>query len=670
MNDLQRLLTAKSVAVIGGGVWGPAVFESLKNFGFSGDLFWVHTKASSQDVPVYRSVMDLPKAPDAAFVAVNRHAAVEVMAELSEIGAGGAVCFASGFAEAAAEDADSAGLQKALLEAAGDMPLLGPNCYGFVNAFDSLAVWPDQHGLIPVDRGVAIITQSSNLLISLSMQQRNLPIGMMIAAGNQAQQGMSELGMAALLDPRVTALGLHIEGIDDLEQFQELAATARDLNKPIIALKVGKSTQAQAATVSHTASMAGGDAGADALLKRLGIGRATSLPSFLEALKLAHIHGRLASTRIATVSCSGGEASLSADMALDYGLTFPELNDRQKSGLRAALGPLVALANPLDYHTYIWNDVPAMVDTWTAMVDPSAAITLFIVDIPRKDRCDPSAWDCTIEALTQVAAQTDLPLGMVSTVPELMTEEIATKVMKAGAVPFNGLGEAFEAISILQPAPAPSAPILLPGPDRDSTTLSEAASKAELAASGLRVPQNTCLRKGDTIPNTITYPCVLKAEGLAHKTEAGGVVLGLQNASALENAMDSMEAGSFLIEEMIEGAVVELLVGVTRDPAHGFVLTLGAGGILTEILQDTASVLIPSNRDDIKAAINRLKIASVLAGYRGKPAADQNAILDAVEAVQAYVIANAASIEEVEINPLITTPTNAIAVDALIRKAP
>ena len=548
------------------------------------------------------------------------------------------------------------------------MPLLGPNCYGYVNAFDQLAVWPDQQGLVPVDKGVSIITQSSNLLISISMQQRGLPIGMMIAAGNQAQQGMSDLGTAALEDPRVTALGLHIEGIDDLRKFEALAEKANEMGKPIVALKVGKSEQAQAATVSHTASMAGGDAGANALLQRLGIARASSLPSFLEALKLAHVHGRMTSKNVATVSCSGGEASLSADMALDYGLSFPELNERQSKGLRDALGPLVALANPLDYHTYIWNDVPAMIDTWAAMVDPSAAVTLYIVDIPRTDRCDPSAWECTLEALAAVSANTDQPVGMVSTVPELMTEEISQLIMDMGAVPFSGLGEAFEAISILQPVPAASDPILLPGSDRDSETLSEAASKSELAGSGLRIPRNVRLGSGETVPSDVIYPCVLKAEGMAHKTEAGGVVLGLQNAGEISAAMSKMDAKSFLVEEMVQDAIAELLIGVTRDPAHGFVLTLGAGGILTELMKDMTSVLIPSSRDQNRDALTRLKLWPLLVGYRGKPAANVDRILDAIEAVQDYVIAHAGAVEEVEINPLIATPNDAIAVDALIRR--
>ncbi|MEO0342756.1 MAG: acetate--CoA ligase family protein [Pseudomonadota bacterium] len=663
------MLAPQSVAVVGGGVWGAAVFKSLRSFGFEGELMWVHPKSDALDVPTYRQVADLPQAPDAAFVAVNRHAAVNVMEELAQIGAGGAVCFASGFAEAAAEDEESGDLQNALLDAAKEMPLLGPNCYGFVNAFDQVSVWPDQHGLVPVDTGVAIVTQSSNILISLSMQKRGLPIGMIIAAGNQAQQGVSDLGLAALLDPRVTALGLHIEGIDDLRKFEALAAKANELGKPIIALKVGRSMQAQAATVSHTASLAGGNAGADALLRRLGIARATSLPSFLEALKLAHVSGRLTSRSIATVSCSGGEASLAADMALDYGLVFPDLKAVQRSGLRAALGPLVALANPLDYHTYVWNDVPAMTATWSAILDPELAIVFYIVDIPRSDRCDPSAWECTLLALERVAALTDQPLAMVATVPELMTEEIAQRVMAMGIVPFNGLAEGFEAVSILQPVPLTPDPLLLPGNPRSSVTLTEAQSKAALVKHELRIPKSERLKKGDTLPKTIAYPCVVKVEGTAHKTDAGGVVLNIKDETQLRHELARMKSAYVLVEEMVTDTLCELLVGVTRDPAHGFVLTLGAGGILTEIMADSVSLLIPCERAEVAAAIRELKVAKILAGYRGQPAADMTTILDAVDAVQAYVMSLPDAVEEVEINPLIVTPTDAIAVDALIRRS-
>ena len=159
---------------------------------------------------------------------------------------------------------------------------------------------------------------------------------------------------------------------------------------------------------------------------------------------------------------------------------------------------------------------------------------------------------------------------------------------------------------------------------------------------------------------------VLKGEGVAHKTEAGAVVLNLADAAAVEAAASRMQAASFLVEEMVTGTVAELLVGVVRDPAHGFVLTLGAGGTLTEILRDTVSMLVPSSRDDIHGALKNLKISPLLAGYRGAAPANVEAVVDAVMAVQAFVEAEAARLEEIESNPRICTATAALAADALI----
>jgi len=162
-------------------------------------------------------------------------------------------------------------------------------------------------------------------------------------------------------------------------------------------------------------------------------------------------------------------------------------------------------------------------------------------------------------------------------------------------------------------------------------------------------------------------PLVLKAEGLAHKTEARGVAVGLATAQDVLDAAAAMPGDSFLVEEMIGGAVAELLVGVVRDPAHGFVLILGAGGTLTELLDDSASLLLPVAEREVLAALETLRIAPMLNGYRGNPAADKAAIVKAVLAVQAYVTVEAARLDEIEINPLICTPARAVAADALIR---
>lgn len=679
--DLRRLFAPASLVVVGGGVWGRSVLRQCRKIGFSGDVYIVHPTASEIDgLTPYRSVSDLPVVPDAAFIGVNRDITIEIVAELASMGAGGAVCFASGFLEADSEDAEGAVLQQALISAAGEMPFIGPNCYGFINYLDSFCIWPDQHGGQPVSSGVALVTQSSNIMISLTMQQRGLPIGYAFTAGNQAQTSLSALGRAVLSDSRVTALGLHVEGVDDVADFEQLAAYAGQLGKPVVVVKVGRSAEAQAATISHTASLAGSDAAADALLKRLGFGRADSLSELVEALKILHLAGPLPGRALASISCSGGEAALMADLALlqAKGLHYPQLTDAQIDGLRQALGDRVALANPLDYHTYIWGDVAAMAAAFSAMLAGPVDIGVVVVDFPRQDRCSVDDWLCVIDAAAQAKDSSGKPVAVLATLVENMPEPLAEAAIQRGLIPLSGMAEGLAAIAVAasaQPHPASAQPVWT-APSSDHTVmLDEGASKQILRGFGLDIPQHL-ITTADDLPATLpfAFPVVVKAVGLAHKSDSGGVRVGIADRPALLQAMADMGQSAYLVEEMVTDTVAELLIGVVADPAHGYLLTLASGGVLTELLADSQSLLLPATAQDITAALKRLKMAPVLTGYRGKPAADLQAAVSAVLAVQSCVEAHRhcedgnGAIAEIEINPLILTPTRAVAVDALIRK--
>ncbi|HMG49342.1 MAG TPA: CoA-binding protein, partial [Inquilinus sp.] len=317
--DLSRLLRPRSIAVIGGKPAAEVIRQS-RRMGFAGEIWPVHPQHDTvEGLPAFRSVADLPAAPDAVFLGINRHATVEVTAALAGRGAGGAICYASGFSEVGAEGAD---LQAGLVAAAGSMPVLGPNCYGMINYLDGALLWPDQHGGKRVERGVALVTQSSNIAINLTMQRRGLPIAYVATLGNQAVAGLAEMVEAFLDDPRVTAIGLHIEGLADPAGLARAAARARRQGVPILALKTGRSPEGARLTLSHTASLAGADAVMDAFLHRIGVVRVASLPVLLEALKLLHVAGPLPGRDIASMSCSGGEAALIADAALGTGLRF------------------------------------------------------------------------------------------------------------------------------------------------------------------------------------------------------------------------------------------------------------------------------------------------------------------------------------------------------------
>ncbi|MFY0616256.1 acetate--CoA ligase family protein [Shimia sp.] len=669
--DLSRLLRPKSIAVIGGGAWCAEVIRQSEKIGFGGDLWPVHPKGGTlEGRTAYQTLDDLPSSPDAAFVGINRHATIDVVGQLAKMNAGGAVCFASGFTEAIGEDIHGAELQTALIEAAAKMPILGPNCYGLINALDGIAIWPDQHGCSHVESGVAILTQSSNIAINLTNQKRGLPIAYVATCGNMAQLNQAQIASAFLDDPRVTAIGLHIEGFTDLRAWEQFAAKAYQNNVPVVALKVGTSGEAQAATISHTASLAGSDAGAHALIQRLGFARVSELSVFLETLKLLHMQGPLPSKNIASISCSGGEASLMADTAFHSGLTFPPLTSAQEADLRDVLGPMVALANPLDYHTYIWRDADTMAKAWSAMMAPDVAMTFSIVDYPHENRSD---WDCATEAAITARAQTGRAFSVVSSLPELMPDDVARQLIDGGVIPLYGLRDAVEATAAATELTAPQdMPLAIPGHPTAPTVLTEADAKQALRAAGLDTPQSRTVGRRSPLSlseaaQSLQAPLVLKGQGIAHKTEEGAVRLHL-NKEDLESAAAAMPTDSFLVEEMVQGAVAELLLGVTRDAAHGFVLTLAAGGVLAELLEDSTSLLVPSSRVDVKIALSKLKCTKLLAGYRGAPAANIDAILDAVDALQSYVLANTATLEEVEINPLMCTPTRAVAADALIRK--
>lgn len=666
-HKLDRLLRPKTIAVFGG-LQAAEVIKQSQKMGFSGEIWPVHPKHDEIcGLKVYRSVADLPAGPDAAFIGVNRFLTLDIVRELRAIGTGVAVCYASGFLEAGADDADGARLQEELVEAAGEMPIIGPNCYGLINYCDGALLWPDQHGgrrLEPAERGVAIITQSSNIAINMTMQTRGLPIAHVMTAGNQAQTGLPDMAIALLEDERVTALGLHIEAFQSASKFELLAKRARELGKPIVAMKVGRSEQARAATVSHTASLAGSDAASDAFLKRLGIARVNSIASFLETLKLLHVHGPLDGNTLCSMSCSGGEASVMADSAEGRLVHFPLLTPEHRAKVKSTLGPLVAVANPLDYHTFIWNNEPALTDTFTAMVSGGFSLSCLVLDFPRKDRCSDVDWWSTVRGFENALRTNNAKGAIVASLPENIPEEYMARLMAKGIAPLCGIVEAFdaaEAAAFIGKAWVTeiALPVATPGKNSGQTAVpDEAQAKAILKAAGLPVPEGQrCAASAEAInvANKLTYPVALKALGISHKSEQNAVRLNLKNADAVKAAADDLlDLGSGVyVESMVTDAVAELIVGIIDDPQFGPVMTLGTGGVLVELLQDTVTLLLPSSRSDIETALRSLRMFPLLDGYRGKPKADLDAALDAIMGIATFAVKNSGKIIELDINPLL-----------------
>ncbi|MGI5350503.1 acetate--CoA ligase family protein [Streptomyces sp. CA-250714] len=684
---LTRLLAPRHIALYGGESASEAV-RQCRAVGYEGELWPVHPRREHiEGLPCRRSTAELPVAPDAAFLAVPGEATVGILAELAGRGAGGAVCHASGFAE---DGPRGAALEDALRAAAGDMPVIGPNCIGVLNYLDGTALWADQHGGTRTDSGVAVITQSGNIGQNLTMQRRALPLAYVITAGNSAVTGTPQLIEALLEDPRVTAIGLHLEGIADVVGFARAALSALRRGVPVVALKTGSSKLGAQTTMSHTSSLAGSDVLCDALFRRTGVARVAEIGTFVETLKLLHVHGPLSGgtdpagpARITSASCSGGEAALLADTAQQHGVELPPLQEQSAVRLREVLGEHVHVRNPLDYHTYIWGDLAAQRECFTALLGTDCDMNLLLLDMPRADRCESSAWNTTLDAYAAAQRRTGAPACVVGSLPEGVPEPVAQRLLSEGIAPMQGLADCIRAIAaahrigaaqrLAEPVP-PRGPI--PGQaGRGVEVLDEHAGKRELTAYGLPVPNGVVAAPGEAAQAArgLGFPVVAKAlaADLPHKSEAGGVRLGLADEAAVQDAVSAMAglADRFLIERMVPDAIAEILVGVHHDPVFGPALTLGAGGVLVELVRDTATLLLPTTEGEIEAALASLRVWSLLRGFRGRPAGDVRAAVDAVQAVAAYV-QDHPEVTELDVNPLLVLPEGqgAVAADVLISR--
>ena len=681
---LQRLLHPRSIAFIGGSECAIAL-ERTQALGFEGRIWAVNPRRPQLGgVPTIPSITDIDGSPDAAFIALPRALTPEAVAALRALGCGGAVIYAAGFAETG--DLDR---QRALLEAADGMPLLGPNCYGFINTTARVALWPDEHALSPVERGVALVTQSGNIGCNLTMMQRGLPIAALLTLGNQADVDIAAAVDAFAQDPRITAIGLHIEGLRDPQAFAAAAARAQAAGKPVVALKTGRSPQGARIALSHTASMAGEDRICEALFERYGVARAPTLSALVETLKLLHFGGPITGRRLVSLSCSGGEAALVADLAPAHGLSFPPFSEAAARGVAATLNDLVHIDNPLDYHTFIWNQREALENTFAAAMAGGFDTALLILDTPTHPAMKPDSWLVTARAWAAAQRRVGARAVVVATLPEGMPPRLADELGAAGIAPLIGIEDALSALAAaaaigeryarpVAALPWPTGPTSRAMPDDDlnaATTgrvVRESEAKALLARYGLVVPMTAecALADAPQVAAGIGFPVVLKIsdESIAHKSDVGGVALGLRSADEVTAAAGRMAAlgDRVLVEQMVGGAVAELIVGVVRDPQFGFALLIGAGGVLAELITDSVTLLLPATHEDIERAVKRLRVWTLIEGHRGRKG-DADSVLRAIEAIADFAEAHRDDLLELDVNPLLVLPDRAVAVDALIK---
>jgi acetate---CoA ligase (ADP-forming) len=673
---LTRLLNPTSIAFIGGNECAIAIRRTLE-LGFTGKIWAVHPKREElSGIPTVKTVEDITGEIDAAFIAVKREPTVDVVRSLRKKNCGGAVIYAAGFAEAG----DQA-LQTALLQAADGMPLLGPNCYGFVNSLSKAALWPDEHGIKQHERGVVIITQSGNIACNFTFTKRALPLVAVFAIGNQADVDIARLLEALAQDDRVTAIGLHVEGLKDIPAFARACEVARKNKKPVIALKTGKSEQGAKTAMSHTSSLAGANTMYDALFERYGVARMSSITAFVETLKFLH-HGVLPGGRLVSLSCSGGEAGLAADMALGRGVSFPPFNAATKPEVAATLNEFVSIDNPLDYHTFIWGDEEKLRSTFTAVLSGDFDCGILILDMPTQAHMDPAAWHKTARAFVAAAHTNKARAAIVATLPECMPIALMDELSAQGISPMLGLDDAltaFEAASFIGQNWARNETypplVVKPASSAAPKTLTEFAAKKLLKKYGMSVPKGLVCKPKDAVKaaEKLGYPVTMKvsSETIAHKTEAGGVILNLKSAKDVRAATTRLGklSDEILIERMVTGAVAELIIGLKRDPQFGLALVVGAGGVLTELLKDSVTFLLPSTRAEIVRGLQHLKCWTLITGFRGK-SGDAEAVYKAVEAVAALAAAHNTEIEELDVNPLLVLKKGAVAVDALVRLRP
>ena len=675
--SFERLLKPRSIAVFGG-AQAQEVIRQSDRMGYKGEIWPVHPeKTEILGRTVYRSVEDLPGSPDAAYVGVNRHLTIDIVRDLAARDAGGAICYATGFVESGEDGSE---LQRQLLEASGDMPLVGPNCYGLLNYIDGAMLWPDQQGGRRVDEGVAIVTMSSNVGFNLTMQRRGLPIAYMLSLGNKLKFNLHDAIETFARQDRVTAIGLFLESIPDPKTFQEAVNLARELGKPIVALKVGRSAVAQKMVVSHTASLAGSDDLVSALFEHVGVARVDSLEALVEALKVLHVLGPLKGGRIGAMSTSGGDLALLAD-AMGPDLTMPALSDEVEQRLRAVIHERVVAANPFDYQMFGWDDEDHMAEKFSVFLAEDFDVALCLLDYPREDICDQSTWGGAERGFVRAAQTTGTKSAVLATFTDTIAESVAERLMKNGIALLAGVETGLAGIQAAVDVGAawsrpPSVPLLTSMSQQEGSScrlLDEAESKGLLAHWGVPVPGARIVRSAEEAVEAaaeLGYPVVVKTLGLAHKTEIGGVRLGLGSADKVSAAVAEISnlCESFLIEKMIDGVVAELIVGVSRDEQFGPYLLVGGGGILVELMKDSVSLLLPTTKERVLNALTQLKCAPLLKGFRGRPPADLEAAADVILAVAEQVEKNPSAIIELDINPLmlLAEGQGAVAADALI----
>lgn len=691
----QVLLDASTVAVVGAspddGKIGGKPMRFLKEFGFRGNVYPVNPKYA--EIRGYRCYPDLDSIEgdiDIVVVAVPFRQAQAVVEECVRRRVGEIVMFSSGYSETGA---DGERRQQALVRAieGTGVRLLGPNSLGFANLSSGLIANFGQAFELP--RGTlqpgraGFVSQSGafgTFIFTLTAEQ-GVGFKYFAVTGNEADVTISELIDAMVGDPEVELVAGYVEGVRDGRRFLQACESARAAGKPIVLIKTGRTPGGSAAALSHTAAIAGADEVYQSVFRQTGVIRVADEEEMLDVLTLMRSHKSMQGRRVGVLTMSGGAGVMLADALDSNGLELAQLAASTEAALARIVPAFGSTRNPVDLTGQFLSD-PDMLEgaLECLLADPEVDAVVFFLGLGRR------YGERIADALRQVAGAATKPVlvawtaGPAQIIAQLRNEGIPVLPSPTRAV------RALAALARFGESHA-RPPRSFALPERSATPLSasgrsgrcsESQAKALLARYGVRLlPESLAHSEGEAADCAarLGYPVVLKvcAADLLHKTEAGAVALKIPDESSLRQAYRTILARALdhapglsiegvLVAPMAEDGV-EVIVGARRDPVFGPVVMVGSGGIYTEVLHDAAIGVLPLVEGEAHELIRTLRIHPILAGVRGKPAADVDALAQCIGAVSALMLEHP-EIAEIEINPLrvLAQGRGALPLDALM----
>ena len=696
--DLARLIEPGSIAVVGAsaraGAFGARVLENLAHY--RGEVYPVNDRYERIGLlDCHASLKVLPAVPDCVVVAVPREGVEPVLKEAASLGVGGAVVFSSGFGEVASSDWRDAQLRIARLARETPLRILGPNCMGLVNQGlrAGMTFIPDYfrmpHRLGPV----GIVSQSGALGYGVAQAaERGAGFSHFFSAGNSADIDVADLVSYLADAPDCRAVALILEGIRDARRLIEAGERAWRAGKPVVVYKIATGEAGAAAARSHTGSIAGSEAANRALFERCGFVVVEDLEALFETAQFLARAQAPRGAGVAVVSGSGGAGVIAADMAERHGVPMPQ----PRPDTLAQLGRLVpefgAARNPCDPTGQVLNNPESFKQCCAALLEDDQYGALVV---PLGVALAGAGAERVVQ-IRELAARYPKPIAIVWLSEWLQGHGAADYESEERATLFRSMSRCFAAIAAWQARalrPVGAARPRLAPPDAAARArallgasqgaLAERESKQVLAAYGIPVVEDRAAGSADeavAAARAIGFPVALKIDSpeILHKTDVGGVRLALGDEPAVRAAhatmMDAVRSQApgaavrgVLVQPMVPRAV-EAIVGARVDALAGPLVVVGLGGVLVEVLGDAATALAPVTSEEAHRMIARLRGQRLLAGYRGEPPADVDALADIVVRVSELIADCAPEIAEVDLNPVVCRPAGALALDALIVK--